>query len=126
LLSFLWARVAPALSTVASRPGAHLAAACALSGAVAAIIFSAAYADGMAVGGCTGTGGSVSCVVRWGEAGDPYIRKVPEPTDELERKRAVERDKKWEQRCRPTIVQDHYGVPRYRYGAAGCEFGIIE
>jgi len=118
--------MAPALSTVASRPVARLAAACALSGAVAAVIFSAAYADGIAVGGCMGTGGSVSCVVRWGEAGDPYIRKVPQPTDDLERKRAAERDKKWEQRCRPTIVQDDYGVPRYRYMAPGCEFGIID
>jgi hypothetical protein len=35
-------------------------------------------------------------------------------------------DHKWEERCRPTIAQDRYGVPRYQYAAPGCEFGIID
>jgi hypothetical protein len=80
----------------------------------------------MAVGGCVGGGGSLNCVVRWGKAGDPYIRTVPPPADEMERTQAAQRERKWEQRCRPIIKQDHYGVPRYQYSAPGCEFGVIE
>lgn len=110
----------------ASASNAHYGAAVALTAAVLVTIWSAAHADGMAVGGCVGTGGSVSCVARWGEAGDPYIRIVPQPVDEIDRKRAAERERKWEERCRPTIAQDRYGVPRYQYVVAGCEFGIIE
>jgi hypothetical protein len=29
-------------------------------------------------------------------------------------------------RCRPSVRQDRYGVPRYHYAARGCEFGVIE
>lgn len=92
-----------------------------------ATIWSAAYADGRAIGGCIGgSRAAVNCVVRWGEGGDPYVRLVPQPIDEAERARAAERDRKWEQRCRPVIAQDRFGVPRYQYGAAGCEYGVIE
>lgn len=91
-----------------------------------AAVCSASYAAGIALGGCVGGGGSFNCVVRWGEAGDPYIRTVPEPADETERTRAAERDRKWEQRCKPVIAQDAYGVPRYQYAAAGCEFGVLQ
>ena len=69
---------------------------------------------------------SLNCVARWGEAGDPYVRLVPSPADDAERAHAAERDHKWEQRCRPAIAQDRYGVPRYQYAAPGCEFGVIE
>jgi hypothetical protein len=91
------------------------------------------HADTISVTGCVwapsglfwgaATGG---CVERHGEAGDPYVRTVPQPTDEIEKARATERDQKWLQRCRPIIAQDRYGVPRYHYAARGCEFGIIE
>jgi hypothetical protein len=105
---------------------ARYAAAAALAVLISAIICSAAYADGMVLGGCVGGAGAVNCVVRWGEAGDPYIRVVPQPITEDERKQSAERDHKWEQRCRPTIVQDRYGVARYQYSALGCEFGVIQ
>jgi len=105
---------------------ARYGAAAMLSLIILATIVSAAYADGVLLGGCVGGGGAANCVVRWGEAGDPYIRLVPQPTDELEKKRSAERDHKWEERCRPTIAQDRYGVPRYQYAAPGCEFGVIE
>lgn len=85
-----------------------------------------ATAAGIALGGCIGGGGAVNCVVRWGEAVDPYIRTVPQPADETERTRAADRDRQWEQRCKPVIFQDRYGVPRYQYAAAGCEFGVIQ
>lgn len=109
-----------------SRRAANLSGAAALSAATLAITVSAAHADGMAVGGCVGASGSLNCVVRWGEAGDPYVRTMPPPTDEAERTRSAERDRKWQQRCRPVIMQDNYGVARYVYSAPGCEFGIIE
>ena len=110
----------------ASRCAARFGGAVTLSVVTLAMIWSAAYADGMAQGGCVGGNGSLNCVVRWGEAGDPYVRTVPPPADEVERTRSAERDRKWQQRCRPTIMQDRYGVARYRYSAPGCEFGVIE
>ena len=85
-----------------------------------------AYADTLYVGGCVGAPGAVSCVLREGPAGDPYVRAVPQPENEAEKARATERDQKWLQRCRPIVAQDRYGVPRYHYAAAGCEFGVIE
>jgi hypothetical protein len=111
---------------LASWPYARLSAAAGLSVMMLGVIWSAARADGMIVGGCVGGQGSLNCVARWGEAGDPYIRKVPEPADDAERARSTQRDQKWEARCRPIITQDYYGVPRYRYAARGCEFGVIE
>lgn len=105
---------------------ARLGGAALLTAMLMAVTLCAAHADGIAVGGCVGGQGALNCVARWGSAGDPFIRKVPEPTDDAERQRAAERDRKWEQRCHPIIAQDRYGVPRYQYAAAGCEFGVIE
>ena len=85
-----------------------------------------AYADTLYVGGCVGAPGAVSCVLRVGPAGDPYVRTVPQPENEADKARATERDQKWLQRCRPIVAQDRYGVPRYHYAAAGCAFGVIE
>ena len=107
---------------VASRSAVRLGVAATLS----VIAWTSVYADGRAVGGCIGSRVSVNCAVRWGEAGDPYVRLVPQPTDEVEKAHAAERDRKWEGRCRPLIAQDRYGVPRYQYAAPGCEFGVIE
>ncbi|HWS10259.1 MAG TPA: hypothetical protein VN362_20655 [Xanthobacteraceae bacterium] len=84
------------------------------------------YADTLYVGGCVGAPGTASCVLRIGPAGDPYVRTVPQPENDAERARATERDQKWLQRCRPIVAQDRYGVPRYHYAAAGCNFGVIE
>ena len=106
----------------ASWSAAHIGAAAAFY----VVTWSSAYADGMAVGGCVGGQSSLNCVVRWGEAGDPYVRLVPQPTDQAEKDRAAQRDQKWQERCRPTVAQDYYGVPRYQYSAPGCEFGVIE
>ncbi len=111
---------------LASRQAVLIGAAAILSIVAAATNSSAAYADGVAAGGCVGGGGSFNCVVRWGAAGDPYVRTVPQPADEAERTHAAERDRKWQDRCKPTIAQDRYGVPRYQYSAAGCEFGVLQ
>jgi hypothetical protein len=120
VLTLSCARVA-----LASRHVVRAGAAAILAVVALATICGAASADGLAVGGCGG-GGSLNCVVRWGGAGDPYIRTVPQPVDEIERTHAAERDRKWEARCKPTIAQDRYGVPRYQYAAPGCEFGVIQ
>jgi len=89
-------------------------------------MLSAAHAEDFAAGGCIGSGDSLNCVVRWGEAHDPYVRIVPQPADDTARKQASERDRKWEERCKPTVAQDRYGVPRYQYAAPGCAFGVIQ
>jgi hypothetical protein len=114
------------VSAAACRLAARVGAAVGLSVTTMLTIWSAAHAAGIATGGCVGAGASVNCVVRWGEASDPYIRLVPAPADEAEKAQSADRDHKWEQRCRPVIAQDQYGVPRYRYSAPGCEFGVIQ
>src|SRR5579863_1445406 len=112
---------------MASRYAARISAAASLSVLAVATMWGGAYADGMmGAGGCIGGGGSFNCVVRWGDARDPYVRTVPQTADEIERTHAAERDRKWESRCKPTIAQDRYGVPRYQYAAPGCEFGVIQ
>ncbi|MGB6343719.1 MAG: hypothetical protein WBG15_13445 [Xanthobacteraceae bacterium] len=109
-----------------SRYAARIGAAANLSVMAVAMMWSVAQADGLAAGGCVGGGSSLNCVGRWGEAGNAYIRTVPQPADETERTRAADRDRKWEARCKPVIAQDRYGVPRYQYAAPGCEFGVIQ
>lgn len=95
--------------------------------ALSVVTWSAASADDwLIVGGCVHGYGQVNCVVRKGPPGDPYVRTVPTPRGEADQARVTERDHKWLQRCRPVIQQDRYGVPRYHYVAAGCEFGVIE
>jgi hypothetical protein len=86
-----------------------------------------AYADKLIVSGCAGLlWRTHSCVMRMGPAGDPYVRLVPAPESQDGQARSAERDRRWQDRCRPVIVQDRYGVPRYQYAARGCEFGVIE
>lgn len=93
---------------------------------VVAVSLTNAQADTLGVGGCVGGGGAFNCVVRIGPAGDPYVRTIPQPQTDADRERTEARDRKWIDRCRPTIAQDRYGVPRYHYAALGCEFGVIE
>lgn len=56
---------------------------------------------------------------------NPYVITVPPPSAS-ELSAAEARDRRWEARCRPTIRQDRYGMPRYSYAAAGCEFGRLD
>ena len=120
MLTFNCARLA------LSRGPTRSAAAILVSAVAMLAMCGAAAAAGIASGGCIGAGASLNCLVRWGEAEDPYIRHVPQPVTEEERTRAAERDRKWEQRCHPAIAQDRYGVARYEYAAPGCEFGVIQ
>lgn len=77
------------------------------------------------MGGCAGSGDAVTCSMQWGPPVNPFIRIVPRPADAAEQTLATERDRRWVAYCRPFIVQDRYGVPRYHYARAGCEFGAL-
>jgi hypothetical protein len=68
---------------------------------------------------------TLNCVARWGKPGDPYVRTVPAVVDSVEQSRDAERERQWEQRCKPVVAPDRYGVPRYHYSALSCEFGIL-
>ncbi|MGH6674234.1 MAG: hypothetical protein ACRECV_19990 [Xanthobacteraceae bacterium] len=108
---------------VASRSFGVFGAAFALSLVTAAILTSA-QAQELRVGGCVGSWNSFNCVTRWGPADDPFIRSVPQPTDPAAKAEVEAQDRRWASRCRPSIVQDRYGVARYTYAMPGCEFGV--
>jgi hypothetical protein len=86
----------------------------------------AAQAQMLGSGGCIGDGYSLNCADRYGPAGDPYLRQVPQPLDAAAIARAQQREKRWAERCHPVIALDRYGVSRYRYAQPGCEFGVGE
>ncbi len=88
------------------------------------ITVSSARAGSVAGLNCVGGGRSFNCVGQWGVGGDPYVRTVPEAFGEAERAQAAARDHKWQTRCHPVVEHDIYGVARYQYSAAGCEFGV--
>jgi hypothetical protein len=73
---------------------------------------------------CVGRWTGFNCAEQWGEAGNPYIRLVPEPLGEAERGQLAARDRRWVDHCHPVVQYDRYGVARYRYSATGCEFGV--
>jgi hypothetical protein len=75
---------------------------------------------------CFGTGNMRSCVATSrGPRFHPNVINVPAPNaDDLAAAEA--RDRRWVERCRPVIRQDHFGMPRYSYSAAGCEFGRLD
>jgi hypothetical protein len=110
----------------ASRFAALVGAAFALSVMGSMPSWTSAHAQETRTGGCVGNGSAFDCVTRWGPAGDPFIRIVPPPADKAAKTRAVERERRWVDRCRPVIMQDRYGVARYRYAMPGCEFGVGE
>lgn len=78
------------------------------------------------VSGCVANWGSVSCSDYHGPPSDPFLRLAPQPTTPEDQARAKERDRRWVDRCRPSIRQDRYGVARYHYAMPGCDFGFGE
>jgi hypothetical protein len=86
-----------------------------------------AHADGMITSSCVRGAGSSSCVTIWrtglGGSAGPSLWT---PRAEREAAEAAEREARWVARCRPSVRQDQYGVPRYRYAAPGCEYGKYE
>ena len=120
VLTFSCAKTISAL-----RPAARIGAAAAISVMTLAVT-NPARATTISTGGCIGSWTTYSCVTRYGEAQDPFVRTVPQPRDDAERSRAAERERRWLGRCHPVITQDRYGVARYRYSSPGCEFGVGE
>ena len=76
---------------------------------------------------CFGSGNARSCVAtsRRGRF-HPNVITVPAQTNEADLAAAEARDRRWVERCQPVIRQDHFGMPRYSYSAAGCEFGRLD
>jgi hypothetical protein len=82
------------------------------------------HGGGMEVTSCVGGFTSGNCVRRWQWYEGPNHTAVAR--DAQNDAAARERFGKWEARCKPVIKQDQYGVGRYHYAAAGCEFGRYE
>ncbi len=73
---------------------------------------------------CVGPWGLRNCVVHWREAPrDPHVVHAQQWRNESEMQAAEARDRQWQERCRPSIRYDRYGVARYVYARRGCEFG---
>lgn len=85
----------------------------------AAMAIHAAHADGYIVSCDLSVG--VTCF--GGPMVNPYVREVPQPTSEAEKKAQRERDMFWVHECAPELVRDRYGVMRYHYNDPGCAFG---
>jgi hypothetical protein len=107
-----------------ARSAAPITAALALAVLFWGVDVAAAQTAVIVNGGCIGARHSINCATRWGPAGDPYVRLVPQPLDAAAIARAKERDRRWVDRCRPVVAPDRYGVPRYHYAQPGCEFGV--
>lgn len=71
---------------------------------------------------CIRSASFFTCVRQWDR---PVAGRIG-PPDPREQAEADERERKWLARCRPQIRQDGYGVGRYHYAAAGCEYGRSE
>jgi hypothetical protein len=102
----------------------------ALVAAVAAMLSSAQ--PGLAEAGqhnCVHARGIWSCSDTWNPeekgGGFPKVIHPPAPSGDRETAEADEHYRKWLDRCRPVVKDDKYGVGRYTYAAAGCEFGRI-
>jgi hypothetical protein len=85
----------------------------------ASLMPSRAPANGLGSVNCIGSGPFLSCVAAWRLGAPP----PPQPPTEQELAASRERERKWEARCRPRVIEDKFGVGRYVYAAPGCEFG---
>lgn len=104
----------------ASRTTACIGAALTLS----ILALTPARAGSVTNSGCVGSWASYSCAQVSADGGNPYVRLIPEPLGETERGQLAARDRRWVDHCHPVAQYDRYGVGRYRYSAAGCEFGV--
>lgn len=83
--------------------------------------------EGVHTWNCYGTRNMRSCVATYRKGPfNPHVINVPGPQSDGEREAAEARDRRWVERCRPVIRQDRYGMPRYSYAAAGCDFGHLD
>ena len=88
------------------------------------LAFTPANAGSVSNYSCVGRWTAFNCAEQSGDWGNPYIRLVPEPLGETERGLLAARDHRWLDHCHPVVQYDRYGVARYRYSAAGCEYGV--
>jgi hypothetical protein len=79
-----------------------------------------AEADRVRTSTCVRSGGLSSCTTVWRTGAGTVLWT---PQTEREAAESAERERLWLARCRPVADTDQYGVKRYRYAAAGCEFG---
>jgi hypothetical protein len=83
--------------------------------------------EGVYTWNCYGTRNSRSCVGAFTKGPlNPHVISVPGPSSPDEVAAAEARDRRWSERCSPQIRQDRYGMPRYTYGAQGCEYGRLD
>jgi hypothetical protein len=83
--------------------------------------------EGVHTWNCFGTRSIESCVSTFrGGRLNPHVISVPAPASAAELAAAEARDRRWAERCQPVIRQDRYGMPRYSYGAPGCEYGRLD
>ena len=91
------------------------------------IVPSPAWEETAITRNCFGARGSASCITTFRKFNPtPHIIRVPTPISEQEIAEHRQRDKRWEDHCKPTIRQDQYGVSRYYYAVRGCEFGRLD
>lgn len=75
---------------------------------------------------CTQTRGTMNCTTSWASgSGMPLVVHMAPPDGESQRV-VAERIRAWEAYCQPALRYDQYGVGRYVYRVAGCEFGRAE
>jgi hypothetical protein len=110
----------PAETSSASWSVARLGAALSLS----VVTLTSSYAGTVVDLSCIGGAKSFNCVAQMATAGDPYVRVVPQVLGEAQKSQLAARDRKWVAHCHPVAERDSYGVARYRYAAAGCEYGL--
>jgi hypothetical protein len=97
-----------------------------LAAVVTALMLSAAQADGIHADAMRSTNcfhgyGTVSCTTKW----QRWEPQTPQPPTEQELAEIRDRERIWQARCQPSIRQDEFGVRRYVYAVAGCEFGKL-
>ncbi len=85
-----------------------------------------AFADGTITSSCVFSGGLYSCVKNWRTAPGYSEADRLHGLDTRAQAEAIERDRKWQARCRPVIRKDEFGVSRYFYAKPGCEYGKSE
>jgi len=65
----------------------------------------------------------VTCMFGEATGGLGKVITVPQPLDADDLQAQRERERAWEAHCHPIVDFDRYGVARYTYAHASCEFG---
>jgi hypothetical protein len=91
---------------------------------IVAFTSSSTQADGYRNTTCLRVAGAFTCTTQWRHGVSSQY--LPWLVDARETAASAERERKWLARCRPVATEDPLGISRYRYAAAGCEFGKTE